>query len=385
MFHRVINVSSSNSFFLFGARGVGKTSLLKTHYSPEKTFYIDLLNPNDFERFFRNPGELNNILKTLSNSIEWVIIDEIQKVPLLLDVVHHQIESSSRKFILTGSSSRKLKRGSANLLAGRAFIFELYPLTHLELDATFSLDKILQWGSLPKIWNVELSDLDKELYLKAYSQTYLKEEIQEEQLVRNLKSFHAFLEIAAQMNGKILNYSKISNDVNVDTKTVQKYFDILEETHIGFRLPPYHQSLRKRQRENPKFYFFDIGVQRSLLKVAKFPVTPGTFEYGNIFEHFIILELIRLNSYLNKDYSFSYFQTHHNLEVDLVIDRPRKKTIFCEIKSKTNVVEADLTSLASIKKDFPKFEYLCLSQDSYEKEIDGIRCLPWKKGITSIF
>lgn len=384
MFHRIINLSKSNSFFLFGARGVGKTSLLKSNYSSTEAFYIDLLSPNNFERFFRNPEELNNILKALSDSTKWVIIDEIQKVPQLLDIVHQQIESSPRKFILTGSSSRKLKRGGANLLAGRAFIYELYPLTHIELGTSFNLDKILQWGSLPKIWNVELSDSDKELYLKAYSQTYLKEEIQEEQLIRNLKSFYTFLEIAAQMNGKILNYSKISNDVGVDTKTVQKYFDIIDETHIGFRLPSYHQSLRKRQRENPKFYFFDIGVQRSLLKVAKFPVTPGTFEYGNLFEHFIILELLRLNSYLNQDYNFSYFQTHHNLEVDLVIDRPRKKTIFCEIKSKNQISESDLNSLRSIKKDFPEYEFLCISQDSFEKNIDGVHCLPWTKGITHI-
>lgn len=384
MFRRIVNLSKTNSFFLFGARGTGKTSLLKELYPGKTAYYIDLLDPNDFELFLKNPGELSFILKALPSTLEWIIIDEIQKVPALLDVAHQQIESTKRKFILTGSSSRKLKRGGANLLAGRAFIFELFPLTHLELGTKFDLDKVLQWGTLPRLWDKAISDLDRELFLKAYTQTYLKEEIQEEQLVRNLKSFYSFLEVAAQMNGKILNYSKIAKDIGVDSKTAQKYFDILEETHIGYRLEPFHQSLRKRQRENPKFYYFDIGVQRSLLKVVKFPVVKGTYEYGNVFEHFVILEIMRLNSYFQKDCSFSYLQTHHNLEIDLVIERPRQPTILCEIKSTQSIKESDLSSMLSIKKDFPEFQYYCISMDSYVKEINGIKCLPWKKGIAQI-
>jgi predicted AAA+ superfamily ATPase len=294
------------------------------------------------------------------------------------------IENTHLKFALTGSSSRKLKRGGANLLAGRAFVFELFPFTHSELLKQFDLNLALQWGTLPRVWQPETSDYDRELFLKAYAQTYLKEEIQEEQLVRNLRSFYAFLEISAQMNGKILNYSKIAKDIQIDTKTVQKYFDILEETHIGLRLAPFHESLRKRQRENPKFYFFDIGVQRSLLKVAKFPITPGTYEYSNAFEHFVILEFHRLNSYLQKDFSFSYLQTHHNLEIDLVIERPRRPTVLCEIKSTRQIKETDLSSLLSIKNDYPQFEYVCLSLDEYEKEIKGVRCYPWQNGLQKI-
>jgi len=202
MIHRIANLSKTNSFFLFGARGVGKTSLIAERFTPEESLVINLLLPSEFNRFLRDPEELLNICKALSVEKKWVILDEIQKVPALLDVVHQLIETTTLRFVLTGSSSRKLKRGGGNLLAGRAFVFELFPFTSQELGDAFNLREVLQWGALPMIFKPGISNEDRELYLKAYTQTYLKEKIQEEQLVRNLRSFYLFLDIAAQMNGK---------------------------------------------------------------------------------------------------------------------------------------------------------------------------------------
>jgi predicted AAA+ superfamily ATPase len=218
--------------------------------------------------------------------------------------VHRLIEKTHISFALTGSSSIKLKRGAANLLAGRAFVYNLFPLTHWELQESFQLDAALRWGTLPKIFQFNL-DEERERFLKAYSLTYLKEEIAVAQLVRNLNPFRNFLEVAAQCNGQILNYSKIARDVGVDTKTVQAYFSILEETLVGFFLPAFHQSVRKRQRVSPKFYFFDPGVKRALARTLQQEIYPRTYEYDQAFEHWVVLEFFRLAHYLDKEWSFS--------------------------------------------------------------------------------
>jgi predicted AAA+ superfamily ATPase len=220
--------------------------------------YIDLLDLATEDLFRTHPEELRQQILA-KKDCDWVVIDEVQKLPRLLDTVHQLIEEKRAKFILSGSSARKLKRGSANLLAWRAFVYHLHPLTSVEYGATFSLQEVLEWGALPKLLEFQNAS-DKIEFLRAYALTYLKEEIQVEQLVRNLDPFRQFLEIAAQSNGQIVNYSKIARDVGVDTTTVQNYFSILEDTLIGFHLPAYHRSIRKRQRESPKFYLFDPGV-----------------------------------------------------------------------------------------------------------------------------
>ncbi|MCX6123479.1 MAG: AAA family ATPase, partial [Proteobacteria bacterium] len=235
--------------------------------------------------------------KLATGEYKCVVIDEIQRNLKLLDIVHLEIEKKRGvQFFLSGSSARKLKRGGANLLAGRAFTFNLFPLTHIEIGIKFDLQHTLQYGSLPKL--LEYDDtLDIVRYLKAYVKTYLKEEIVSEQIVRKIDPFQDFLEIAAQMNGKIINFSKISADVGVDDKTVKSYYDILDETLIGFYLQSFHRSIRKRQRESPKFYLFDTGVRRALANTLNLPLDPSTFEYGNAFEHLVVLECHRLNSY----------------------------------------------------------------------------------------
>ena len=198
-------------------------------------------------------------------------------------------------------------------------------MTHLELGEVFSLQDVLQWGSLPKIFDLE-NDNARAAYLRSYGLNYVTTEIQAEQWVRKIEPFRKFLPIAAQMNGKILNYSKIARDVGVDTTTIISYFDILEDTLLGFRLDAFHESVRKRQALKPKFYFFDLGVKRSLEHTLTVHLLPQTFAFGEAFEYFVICEIMRLNSYYARDFSFSFLRTKDDAEVDLIVDRLGKKT-----------------------------------------------------------
>ena len=382
LYKRTFKPDLNHSFFLFGARGTGKSTLLRNAFKNTPSLYIDLLDQDTEEQYALNPQlfyDQLNLLKKKEPQKKWVIVDEIQKNSKLLNLVHKLIEEKHFKFALTGSSARKLKRGHANLLAGRAFVFNLFPLTHYELSSAFDLNEYLTWGGLPKIY--DLSVQDKSRYLKSYAQTYLKEEILEEQLVRKLTPFRHFLEVAAQSGSKIINYSKIANDVGVESPTVQSYFEILEDTHLGFLLQPYHESLRKRQRKNPKFYFFDVGVQRALAKNLDRIVKPGNFEYGDLFESFIIQEIHSSIHYQEKEWSLSYLKTKDDLEIDLIIERPGLPKVFIEIKSTDKIQNERFQGLQKILKTQSHFEAYVLSNDKKEFVRDGLIYLPWKKAL----
>ena len=258
---RQISLSEKNSFFLFGARGTGKTTLLRELPFLKNALYIDLLDADQEEQYSLRPGLLTEQAEAMNDG-EWIIIDEIQKAPKLLDHVHIILTKKDILFALTGSSGRKLKRGGANLLAGRAFSFSLFPFTAQELSDSFNIEEALKWGTLPKISSYD-SDTDKSRFLRTYTQTYLKEEILIEQLIRNLTPFRLFLSIAAQMNTQIINFSNIARDTGVDHKTVQNYYQILVDTNLGFFLEAYNRSVRKVQKQSPKFYLFDMGVKRT--------------------------------------------------------------------------------------------------------------------------
>ncbi|MBI3292557.1 MAG: ATP-binding protein [Elusimicrobia bacterium] len=383
MFKRILAPFPSHSFFLFGPRGTGKTTLLRTLWKPSSTHFIDLLDPVEEDVLHRDPRELERRVAELPKTIQRVVIDEIQKVPRLLDVIHRLIESTPRSFILTGSSARKLKRGVSNLLAGRAFVYHLYPLTANELDRSFRLLDILQWGSLPTIFQLKTVE-EKVAYLRAYALTYMKEEIFAEQIVRRLDPFRNFLEVAAQCNGQILNYSRIAQDIGVDTKTVQSFFSILEDTLVGYLLPAYHRSVRKRQNTQPKFYFFDLGVKRALERTLEQALYPKTYAFGQAFEHFVLMEIVRLSAYQKPDWRFFYLRTKDGVEVDLIVDRPGQPTAFLEIKSTERLAERDVASLVRLHKDLPRSEVFCLSQDPHPKRIGPVRCYPWWKGLAAI-
>ncbi len=382
MFNRLIKILNTNSFFLFGPRGTGKTLYLNSFLPRGVTHRIDLLDLDLQQRYELTPRAFSSELRELPVEIKWVFIDEIQKVPQLLDVVHQEIERGRFLFGLTGSSPRKLKRGGANLLAGRAFINHLFPLTHRELGDVFSLENALRWGTLPKVFSLDDVEARKE-YLRGYAHTYLQEEIIQEQVIRKLPPFRRFLSVAAQMNGQPINYSKLGRDIGAGVVSVQAYYQILEDTLLGFRLEPFHESLRKRQSGRSKFYFFDIGVQRALFNLLNIDLAPGTFAFGQAFEHFIVNEMIRLSSYGRRDYQFSTFATP-DAEIDLVIDRPGLKRAWVEIKSTDRVTPEDVRTLNQIGPMAGESELYCLSRDPLPQKIGATQCLPWEKGLVEL-
>lgn len=382
MFKRLIYPINSNSFFLFGARGTGKTTFLKDYFAQTEAIWIDLLDPAEEDLFSRRPQEFLARLEKCPKET-WVIIDEIQKLPKLLNYVHSLIESRKLNFALTGSSARRLRQKGVNLLAGRAFTNYSFPLTHKELQFKFKLSDVLQWGSLPKIFSFT-TDESRAAYLRSYALNYVSTEVQAEQWVRKIEPFRKFLPIAAQMNGKILNYAKIAREVGVDTTTVISYFDILEDTLLGFRLDAFHESLRKRQTQKPKFYFFDLGVKRALEHTLTVDLLPQTYAFGDAFEHFVICEILRMNSYLNQDFSLSYLRTKDDAEIDLIVERPGKKNVYIEIKSTDSVGAENCKTLSAFAKD-KKIETLLLSRDPVEKTFGLVNCCSWEAGIGKLF
>lgn len=383
MFHRQLRLNKRSSFFLFGSRGTGKSTLMHAFFRPREALFIDLLDPVVEDLFNRDPHELERRVSALPGSMKWVVIDEVQRAPRLLDMVHRLIESSPVRFAMTGSSARKLKRGASNLLGGRAFVHTLYPLTHVELGNAFNLQNALRWGTLPRVFQFSRAE-DKILFLQSYALTYLREEVAAEQIVRNLNPFRNFLEVAAQCNGQILNYSKVAQDIGVDTKTAQSYFEILEDTLVGFRLPAFHKSVRRSQREAPKFYLFDPGVKRALERTLEHAVAPRTYAFGAAFEHFVILEILRLNDYNRANYRLSHLRTKDHAEIDLVLDRPRDPDILIEIKSTQHVTERDVASLNRFQRDIPHSRAFCFSLDPATKKIGSVRCVPWTQGIKEL-
>ena len=383
MIRRSINILQSNSFFLFGARGVGKTKLIETILPKEQRLLIDLLDPIEYETLSLNPGELAARLLSLPHGCEWVVIDEVQRIPALLDLVHQSIEKSKIKFALTGSSARKLKRGGANLLAGRAYTYHLYPLTFVELGETFNLQEALEWGTLPRLTAISSAE-ERKIFLQTYAHTYLREEIQAEQVVRQLEPFRRFLAVVAQSNGAIITYSNIARDVGTSDMTVRSYFQILEDTLLGMLLEPYHRSVRKRQRENPKFYLFDTGVQRALSRTLDVPLKPQTYAFGKAFEHLVICEITRLSSYARNDFSFSYLRTKDDAEIDLIVERPGMPTALIEIKSTSRLNDDDVAVIKRFLPDFPGAKAFCLSLDPHPKVLHGVECLFWTDGVREI-
>jgi len=393
MIQRILKLPKRGSILLLGPRGTGKSSLIRGCFKEDKkTLWIDLLDPALEELYVQNPSRLGE--EITAGKYRTVVIDEVQKCPALLNVAHRFIESSGVQFVLTGSSARKLRRGAANLLAGRAFSFQLSPLTHRELGDRFNLQEALEFGTLPKLFfpsgataprQIKWSTEEKVLFLQSYARTYLKEEIQVEQLVRKVEPFRGFLRVAAQMNGKVIEYSKIAEEVHVDPKTVTEYFSILEDTLVGFLLHPYHRSIRKRQGKKPKFYWFDTGVKRAMDQTLSVPLLPQTSAYGEAFEHWVILEVRRLAQAINPDIELSYFRTSDDAqEVDLIVERPGKLPALVEIKSSESVTDSKVSKLAVFKKDFPKSDFFILSREKRARVHDGVWVGPWQEGIQQI-
>lgn len=363
---------------MFGARGTGKSTLLQGLFS-ESVLTFDLLEDETFDRLLREPKILEEACQ--GSKYEWIVIDEVQRLPKLLNTVHRMIEKKKQKFALTGSSSRKLKRGSANLLAGRAFVNQLFPLTSLEIGKEFDLLDALKWGTLPKVLSLATA-AEKKAYLRSYGLTYVKEEVQAEQIVRKLEPFREFLTVAAQMSGKVINFSSISREVGAQVPTVQSYYQILEETYLGFLIPQFHRSIRKSQMAAPKFYFFDNGVARSLEASLDSIPAPGTSNFGDLFEAFMIQEIFRLNQYYGKDFRLSFYRTKAGTEIDLILSKGRQ-LILIEIKSAELIDEVHLRQFTRHCEDFGStYQAFYVSRDPVSRLVGKVQCLPWGEFLT---
>lgn len=385
MKNRFLKFPERQSFFVFGARGVGKSTLIQQTYANQEYWLVDLLDQRSERKYMHDPSILADEVRSLSEHVKIIVIDEIQKIPSLLDVVHQLIESTDKQFVLTGSSARKLKHGHANLLAGRAFVRYMFPFSFLELEGDFELSKALQFGMLPKVWSFKNPE-DCTDFLRAYAHVYLKEEVWGEHLIRKLEPFQYFLETAAQSNGQVINYAKMSRDSGVDAKTIAEYYSILDDTMLGFHLPAYRRSFRKRLAEKPKFYFFDTGVNRALARCVEVPVSEGTYEYGKLFEQFVLLEAIKLAKFYFPDFRFSHLRAHDGLEIDLVVERPGQPILMLEIKSDRTIKDEHLRHLQQVKVELGgEVECVCFSNIDQARLVNRVRVCHWKEGLIRYF
>lgn len=389
MYPRLCKPLLSRSFFLFGARATGKSSLLKevfqsSEFRPEDTLWVNLLDPETYRVLLLRPEILVEWIDGREKKPKWVVCDEVQKVPALLDVVHHLIEERKIRFALTGSSARKLKRGGANLLAGRALINELYPLTSVETGEDFTLLNALRWGTLPEVTTADSDSLRREI-LRAYVGTYLREEIKEDQIVRNLDPFVRFLEVSAQCNGEISNAAKIGRDSRTDSKTILRYFEILQDTLMGFFLDPYQRSVRKVQTEKSKFYWFDLGVRRALEGSLDNKITEGSSEFGRAFEHFLITEIFRLSKYQRCEEKLYYLRTKDDVEIDLIIERSRREIWAIEIKSSRAISLDRMGPTLALAKDLGAHRIIIASREELPRRVGPIEVLPWRMLLRELY
>ena len=379
MIKRALQPPLKHSFFIFGPRQTGKSTLLHSTFPGQNVLYYDLLKSEEYLRLTARPALLREEVASRDKKITHVIVDEIQRIPALLNEIHHLMENApgALYFCLSGSSARKLKRFHANLLAGRAWTRHLFPLTHRELGKKFLLEKAMNLGTLPSVY-LAGNPGDAQDTLRSYVETYLKEEVEAEAVTRSLGGFLRFLTLAADENGKVVNFSTIARECGVSYKTVQGYFQILEDTLMGFFLFPYARSVRKRLIRHPKFYFFDTGVVRAMRKTLAVALEPKTFEYGRAFEHFIVLEMMRLASYQNLDYSFSFYGSSGQAEVDLVVETPQGEVFAIEIKSSSSPESEALKGLKSFKEICPEAVLYCASLSPRKRDVRGITVLPWQ-------
>lgn len=381
MIHRLCNPPKKQSFFLFGPRQTGKSTLIGSIWK-ENIWHIDLLHYEEFIKYSKTPDLFRKeaIHKINKEKITTIFVDEIQRVPPILNEVHSLMESLSCQFILTGSSARKLKRGGANLLAGRAIQRFLFPFVYQEIQEEFDLEDVLRFGSLPALY--QKTEQEKIDILTAYTETYLKEEIQAEGLVRNLGGFSRFLEIAAAQSGELIDFTALAREAQLTARTVQSYYEILEETLVGLRLPPWRKSVRKRLTAHPKFYFFDTGVTNSINRRLLAP--PDPLLRGRLFEQWVVLETHRLLSYRQSEARLFYWRTNTGAEVDLLIEKHGKIIAACEIKASQNVGRGDLSGLRAFSEDYPKTKLFVISNVLNAHERDAVLVLPWQEYLQTV-
>ena len=368
---RALNLSAlleKKSYFLFGPRQTGKTSLIRHSLKGVKVY--DLLDTSIYLALSQNPGRIG---EELTPKDRLVVIDEIQRLPDLLNEVHRLIETRKIRFLLTGSSARKLRRGGVNLLGGRARTKYLYPFTYKELGETFDLTRVVKSGLLPSIYFSDNPKAD----LEAYAGSYLQEEIVAEGAVRNLPAFSRFLKVAALCNGQIVNFTNVSNDAQVARTTVYEYFDILKDTLIVYELPAWRKSKKRKPLASSKYYFFDVGVV-SMLQGRRF--RPGTPEFGEAFKTYLMHELTSYSHYISGE-TISYWRSTSGFEVDFIVGDHTA----VEVKAKENLSAYDLKPLQALAEEKKLKRYLCVSLEPRMRKIGDVTVLPYKEFLEALW
>lgn len=371
-FKRILSLpylTGAANHFLFGPRSIGKTYLIRKQLPKAKVY--DLLDSDVFGRLARRPKTLG---EELSNTDKLVVIDEIQKLPVLLDEVHRLIETKGTRFLLTGSSARKLRRGGSNLLGGRARQAHLYSLCFPEIP-NFDLITYLNRGGIPRILPLE----DYEADLRGYADLYLREEIMAEALVRNISQFARFLDIMAIQNGEELNYEGIASDCGVPARTLQNYVQILEETLIGFPVHSFRATKKRKAITRSKFFIFDVGVTNVIAQRGE--IKPRSELFGKCFEHFLFLELRSYLGYRRRPAALQYWRSTTGFEVDCVVgDR-----LALEFKSNIAVTERHLRGLKALREEGLVRDFAVVSQDPELRVVDGITIYPWRQFLEGLW
>ncbi|MGD1975588.1 MAG: ATP-binding protein [Desulfobacterales bacterium] len=368
---QLVPLLAKKSFFLFGPRATGKTTLVRQQLA-EKAFIIDLLDSRYFLRLSSAPHELESLIAAAPADI--IVIDEIQRIPELLNEIHRLIETRNLTFLLTGSSARKLRRGRANLLAGRVWNAGMFPLIYNEIP-DFDLSRYLRYGGMPAVY---LSAHPEE-ELDAYVNTYLKEEILAEGLIRRLPPFSRFLKTIALANGEMINFTKLANDCQVPPSTVTEYVGLLEDTLIGFLLPAWTESKKRKAIKTGKFYFFDPGITHMLAGTESLDRNSNL--YGKSFEQFICMELRAYLSYRRKKLDLTYWRSKSGHEVDFLIGT---RTAI-EVKASRKISRNDFKGLKYLKEEGVLQNLILVSQDPVSTLTDSILTVPWQKFLSDLW
>lgn len=366
MLERILKLEETkeDSLFLWGSRQTGKSTLLRMLFP--KAIVYDLLKSDVRMALQLRPAQLREECELLEDGA-LVIIDEVQKVPALLDEVHWLIENKGLRFILSGSSARKLRRSGANLLGGRALRKTLFPLVSAEIP-DFDLNRALNHGMLPHHYLMD----NPKMRIQSYIGDYLQQEIVEEAIVRKLDSFTRFLQVAALSNGEIVNYTNIAQECGISSKAVKEYFSILEETLLGFYLPSYTRVIKRRVIQSPKFYYFDVAIPNHLLH--RVPLQQGTDLYGHALEHLVIQELRAFLSYRHPFKSLSYWHTLDNkYEVDAILGDAE---VAIEIKSSQSITSRDTRGLKAFAEEYPDAKLYLLSLEDRPRKFNGVEVWP---------
>lgn len=355
------DVLNRKSAFLFGARGTGKTTLIQSQL-PEARVY-DLLEEKTYLKLLQD----SSILDQENQDKRLIVIDEIQKLPKLLDEVQRLIVKKNYRFLLTGSSARKLKSAGVNLLGGRALELHLFPLIWNEIPG-FQLERFLNHGGLPEVYQSEKPEDD----LKSYLGFYLREEVSREAFVRRIEHFTKFLDLIAIQNGEELHFSNLASDTGFKARTIENYIEVLEDTLLGFRLPPFEKTRKRKPITRSKFYLFDLGVTRLLSKQSE--MRDGSVAFGKAFEHFLILEIRAALRYQRRDIPLAYWRTKNGYEVDVIIGDETA----LEIKATSQPTDRHLRGLRALREEGVLKRYRLICQVEHPRMIDGIEILPWE-------